>query len=282
MKSVRDSINPNSVIATLAQMFRTNIYSKKIIVVVEGDDDKKLFSKFFKDETSYIHPIGGCTQFTIILDQLNEHYESKFFVLKDADFDHLNNVSYSYSNLFLTDMHDAETMMINKDTVKNICCEFFSPMPPSELIEKIFNDLEALSYLKWYNSANNFRLNFKIIKLTDIYFGDNPTEFRNILQKLYSNVVNSHKGIITIDKIQVFYTSHQDHNIEPRLLINGHDLCEAIIIVLKKLGVTDNIKKEEIPRCLRCSYNLGHFKLTKLFKEIHDWSMKYDFDILYS
>lgn len=280
MHSVRDSIAQDSAIANLVQMFRTPKYVQKIVVVVEGSDDKKLFSRFFKEERSYIHPIGGNIKFTSILDELNNTYESRFIVLKDADFDHLNRIHYPYPNMFLTDMHDTETMMINEDTIKNICCEFLCPTPPSEFIEKLYGDLKALSYLKWYNSVKGIRLNFKILKLTDIYNGDIPTELHDILSKLYANEANFSKEKITIEQIGVFISSQKE--VYPLLLVNGHDLCEAVVVALKKLGVKENIKKDNVSRCLRSSYTHGHFKSTRMFGLIDQWSMANSCDILCS
>lgn len=283
MHSVKNSINQDSQTAALVQMFRTDLYSEKIIVVVEVDDDRRLFSRFFKAETAHVFPIGGNVQFPTILDQLNRRYESRFIILKDADFDHLNKKNnYPYSNLFLTDTHDAETMMINDDTIRNICCEYSCPIHPSEFIEKLYQDLEAFSYLKWYNSANNIRLNFKVLKLTDIYAGDNPTEFENILLKLYANDANKSKSRITIEEIQIFYISHKEGGIEPRLLINGHDFCEAMVVALIKMKVQGNVKKKDVSRCLRSSYTFDHFKETKMFEDIYKWNMECPLDILCS
>ncbi|MFA7450571.1 MAG: DUF4435 domain-containing protein [Bacteroidales bacterium] len=283
MHSVKNSIKQDSQTATLVQMFRTDLYSEKIIVVVEGEDDKRLFSRFFQDETAHIFPIGGNVKFPVILNQLNGSYETRFIMLKDADFDHLNKTNnYPYSNLFLTDTHDAETMMINYDTIRNICCEYSCPIPPSEFIEKLFRDLEALSYLKWYNSVNNIRLNFKVLNLTNIYTGDNPTEFENILSKLYANDANKSKIYITKEDIQLFYISHKESGIKPQLLINGHDLCEAMVVALIKMKVKGNVKNNDISRCLRSSYTLDHFKETKMYEDIFVWNKECQLDILCS
>lgn len=59
------------------------------------------------------------------MDGLNKiHLESDFIGIKDADYDVLNHVSYPYPNLFMTDKHDLETMMISEEALENIMKEF--------------------------------------------------------------------------------------------------------------------------------------------------------------
>ncbi|WP_455586679.1 DUF4435 domain-containing protein [Bacteroides sp.] len=276
MNSILQSLQPSSVVAGVVQMLRSPKLCNKILVIVEGEDDKKLYSCFFREDTAYLYSLGGCLQMEAVLSGCNPVYELRYIILKDADFDHLNRIVYAYPNLFLTDTHDAETMMLNEDCMKKLCYEHLCLDFPS-FESDIFRDLAPLSYIKWYSSANCLKINFDIIKISNLYNGTNPIDLSFCIQTIYSNAANVAKARIVEQDILEFMEAHAD--IDPLLLSNGHDICECIAIKLKSMG-SGNVSRNEIPRSLRLMYSMELFKQTSMYEQIVNWEVNNNCEIL--
>lgn len=145
----------------------------RVFVLVEGDSDVRLYQKIFRQNTCKIEGVpGGKEQLAIVLRELNTVF-TLVFGIRDADFLHLEAKSSPLSNLFLTDYHDLEIMLINSDTAFSAVVYEFVPVEKQEnhadLRKKFLNALKFLSYLRWYNEMNNGELNFKGLNLGDIF-----------------------------------------------------------------------------------------------------------------
>ncbi len=119
------ALNKDNIVADIKLTLTHPKYKERILVIVEGIYDEKLYLKFFDNNDTGIKSTTGHRYYEHILEQLNDSYSSRFIILKDADFDHLNKKCYNkYPNLFLTDTHDIETMMINDAVVDSICSHY--------------------------------------------------------------------------------------------------------------------------------------------------------------
>ena len=278
MNSIQNSLDPSSITTNVLLTLNSPTTQNKTLVLVEGIDDIRIYSSFFREDTTTLLDINGCLQVENIILNCNPKFESKYIILKDADFDHLNNRSYQHSNLFLTDTHDLETMMINNESIKHLCCEYLHP-ENSNLLENIFSEIEPLSYIRWYNEIKNIKLNFKVFNIASIYDGNQIIDINECINILYSKQVNSSKDTITQHDIQQFANLHNE--VDPFLLSNGHDICECIWIKLKQHKHA-NITKKDVPRCLRMAYSKAYFEQTSMFAQISSWASPYGYNLFKS
>ena len=63
MNSVIASLTPQSYVTRFDMLLGHPIYKKKILVIVEGDDDKKVYGRMFDKEVVDVRSIGGCNNF---------------------------------------------------------------------------------------------------------------------------------------------------------------------------------------------------------------------------
>lgn len=250
----------------------------KVLVVIEGDDDKKLYDRLFNKNETKLHPVGGCAHYEEILDNLNKDYENRLIVIKDADFDRLNNQERKYENFFITDGHDAEMMIANENFERALQNEFLSG-DAEPIIERVNKDIKNISFIKWYNNVKNKKVNVEKLKPDKgMYDGNNEVSIEDCICRISSDRSNKDIDIMTEDEILDYESRHQD--IDLRELTIGHDLFDGIC---RKLYFENDVKNkrtggkpvsQEISRLARTAYSSEQFHGTELYKTIKEWQEK--------
>ena len=266
MNSIAEALTPSSVVAGVLQTLRSPLSQDRILVVVEGIDDERLYSKCFDAKNTLLYNLGGCLNVQELLG-VCKLYSSRFIVIKDADFDYLNGEVYTDVNLFLTDVHDAETMVLQHVDINDLCCEYLRK-PVFNFLQDVFDNLRNLSYMKWYNDINNLRVNFDAVKIANIYNGEADISLSDCIGEVYGNKANDIKYHITADELEEFIKDKT--NADYFMLSNGHDVCDCICLKLKHLGY-GNITNKEVARCLRVLFTIDRFRETRLYCKLIHW-----------
>lgn len=76
-------------VADVKSLFDTHINDGKVIVVVEGSDDKEVYQKVMDANTVCFYVDCNCDKHFVILDALNGRYDNRLLAIKDADFDRI-------------------------------------------------------------------------------------------------------------------------------------------------------------------------------------------------
>ncbi len=107
---------PLSKVTEIKMMLSTEANKNKRIMLVEGADDKKFYGFFIDDANIEINVLDSCYYMPDILSLSNADsaLKDKVIGIKDADFDHITGKTYAMNNLFMTDTHDWETMVITE------------------------------------------------------------------------------------------------------------------------------------------------------------------------
>ena len=243
-------------VADVKSLFDTHVNDDKVIVVVEGQDDKEVYEKVIDVNVVCWYVDCNCDKHCVILDALNGRYGKRLLAIKDADFDRLEGTTYSYSNMMLTDTHDMEGMIVaeclpelqDEDAIR---CQGVN-------LSEVYTELEDISYLKWFNHANHFGINFSESALDldiDVYF-------RACVTKT-DNVVN-----VTLADMYAFKSGHL--GVSEKELCNGHDIFERIYIRAKAANAMNYAKKPFFHR-MRKAYPKDKFVTTSLFQSIKLW-----------
>lgn len=232
---------------------------RRILVLVEGADDEAFYQAYLNTQKVFVYALNGCEHFNRILTELNPHYPGRFLVIKDADFDHLNGITYTYPNLLLTDQHDYEMMMMTPDRVKKVAKEYgIDDENAARIYEKIVNNISNFSYIKWYNSKRNEGtkgINFKSAKAVN-YYGKSIEEAVNLLRP-------SQNPEVILDPVAIESLKLANEHIDRRQLINGHDFCELIPKAIKDIK-RQNIRNKDIPSKLISYFSTSDFLHTHL------------------
>ncbi len=281
--SANSYIKPESLAAYIKIELAANSKSKKMSMVVEGDLDKKIFERLYDKERFHVifcswYP--GCRQFIDLCNALNPIYTERFLVIKDADFDRLNGVSPSFSNLFLTDTHDIEMMMLT-DNFNKIISQTYNISNAKEQIDIVMHDIIHLSYIKWLNNVNDTKLKFDTIKVGHIYDGTKCVEIVDWVD--YIKMDKDNKNLEHIEEftelsVQDFEHRSQIDEKDILQLTNGHDLISALERKIHSV-TRHNVSIKKVKNLLANSYTKDDFEKTSLCNDIANWLDSIGFNI---
>lgn len=271
-------------------------------ILLEGEKDIKLYKKFI-DSSVKIKITFGKSKQRDVYEELTSRNFFKKVAIRDADFIRtLGNTKFDSKydkDIFLTDYHDSEVMMINSEALNS----FFSTIHTGDKInifetkygniKNIINKLAiTLAHLKLVNKRYKLGLHFKpkdisspkikyrkfICEKDFIFLGkDELVDTVIEYSKNKSDNIFNKKDILS--KLDIVEKEENDI-LE---LVNGHNLCEILYILLNK-GV--KIKNsfisdaDSIESALCMSYDSSYFKITNLYKNIEKWEKNNNIKLL--
>ncbi|WP_439899181.1 hypothetical protein [Photobacterium leiognathi] len=231
------------------------------------------------DKFYYCTPSSGKGEVITLVDKLNESSGKDIYGIVDADFDHLT--GQKYNNIFLTDKHDAEIMMLNDEFMSDFITEhtktdFLTEMDidnvSSTLLSDIINVCNLIGLVKFACNILDVNAMFKGLNYIseDIVLIDNFNVTVDI-DLLISKVLERSPRADLSEKVNII--KKYDEICEVRhchyQTANGHDFCLILSKVFCQNFSNDkNIKTKDVERYLRCKYTHEHFKKTELFKLI--------------
>jgi hypothetical protein len=265
-----------NVIATTARMMRTGDTGTTIIV--EGGADKNIYSNFVDCVECQFVIAHGKKNALDATKLLNEEKFERLIAIVDADFWNLDGIEPEYKNIFLTDTHDLETLILKTDIFERIISnliDFRKAKKYGKSIDKMMlENAFIIGCFKWISSQTkeDLCLNFK--DLSYERFIDLDT-FEVNLNKLISEVkANSNDYSIKDDEIKKRILELKKCEIDLWQVCSGHDLTKILALGLSRIFGFDKdgaLTSEGIEKLLRISYSSSHFSVTQLYKAIANW-----------
>lgn len=260
-----DADDSDGKIVAIRLMLNSPANEGKIILVVEGPDDIEVYGRMFDPNLVEVYADGACNKHTIVLSTLNPFYKKRLAAIKDADFDILNGKVPVYDNLFITDKHDLEGMILCEgipqsviDMYPNRCSGFG--------IDDIYSDLRTISYLRWMNDV--YYLGFDFNSQSWSYHYSKPYDI-NIVKYLSCLLGESHNDkTFSKDDLDRFIAEKGPQDLT--MLVRGHDLMQCLYIRAKDKD-NSNFEKKKFFRSIRDSYSLERFAKTQLYSSLYSY-----------
>ncbi len=277
--SVLDMTEPADFVEEIRLNLHNDINGGEIIILVEGDDDIRSYRKFFDSENVGLQPVNNCYKLVVTMSLIcaDDMLKDCVIAIKDADFDHLMSVSYpDCPNMFLTDTHDVETLMMTGSCCLNICTETMLP-EKYDLGEDVARAITNFSYLKYYNvkeivSKGCSGLIFNGIRIGNLYDGVNSVTVDTAWDKVNNHGGNSSKGVMPTKKEFSGFIA-ANYAADLMNLTNGHDMIDGIVKRIHTLNpAMRKYGSHDIERIVRSSYNFSDFQKTKLYFSITSWA----------
>lgn len=278
-KSLRGNVSAIDKIIDIRLSLNSNVGSRMVWILVEGEDDCKIYRKFFDETKAKVEFVsGGKGQLTIALNTLTKESE-QVIGIQDADFLHLEKLYPEIKNLFYTDYHDIEITMLNfDDVICNLFSEYRILAKKTDIWQNVLQESSRIAYIRWYNEKNKCEILFSGLKygdkLTEIINGKIFVKIPMLLQELNTRSKNKSEELIS-NNIDNFIKINKTNNLLN--LCNGHDITALLSLI-----IGGQISHTEFCRHLRLSFQMIHFAKTKLYAEIYNWQNKHGYQILKS
>jgi hypothetical protein len=275
-RSLKNNIDAVNKINDIRLSLNSEVGSKIVWILVEGEDDCRIYPKFFDETKARVEFVnGGKGQLTIALKTLTT--ETKQVIgIQDADFLHLGKVYPTVTNLFYTDYHDIEMTMLSFETVRaNLFTEY--RISNSQTVwQNILEESSYMAYIRWDNDINGNKILFSRIKfggnLSEIKDGKIKLHKQELLNELNTRSSNKTKELICAD-MESFIATKKTTDILN--LCNGHDVISLLALI-----VGGQVSYKELCRHLRLSFTLTEFSKTNLYAQLSGWQIENGYAIL--
>lgn len=276
---MRQYLEPDDIINSIKLLLKHPFYADKLILVVEGKSDIRLFRSLFNQENIKIESIDGKKQLITSMQKFIESYRNKVLSICDADFDHIEGMEDErlLSDIYLTDFHDAEVMMLKSNSLHSFIDEYSQSDKvlylKNNLLMKAFNSSKILGILRYINFKNDMKINFKKLNFSQFLSIDPLTVDLNINLEILIDILISRSPKFTSNKEELFnyYNSYIKNEYDDYQINCGHDLTNIIAYIFrqKEISLETNMDINKVESALRLSYQQDYFKETKLYKNIN-------------
>jgi Protein of unknown function (DUF4435) len=249
-------------------------------LIVEGDTDARFYRRIVDSGECRIAIANNKENAVQVVTILQSDNFAGVLAIVDADFDVLERRDFESSNIFLTDTHDHETMMLKSPALANLLLEMGSEEKLSEFKKsrgKEFRDalLEEglhLGYLRWVSLRHGHALKFEGLKYSDFTDRSTLTVDQPTLIKTIKD--HSQKPQLSDQELQLQLEAIRDKSHDKWHVCCGHDLIGILSFGLRKaIGSRDSkgVAPENLEMNLRLAYESAWFFNTRLYASIKAW-----------
>ncbi|MDD5275485.1 MAG: DUF4435 domain-containing protein [Methylovulum sp.] len=262
-------LNEIDTIGEIRQARRHPAGKNYLWVLVEGETDQRLYAKLINGNNTKVEMVHGGVEslrfaLSILIAETNQ-----VIGIRDADFLHLNQQQETINHLFLTDVHDAEMMLLACDTVFAAVVAEYLPSRRSDFSsfrDTLLASLIFLAGLRWVNDTECLELNFKA-SLTHFYDANGLaiTDKNQCIGQIAQCSPNKkripqvHEVENKIAGVSAYYQLCQGHDVEMAFALHANTVKPK------------NVKDTDIGKALRVTYRLEDFATTRLYRQLKDW-----------
>jgi hypothetical protein len=249
-------------------------------LLVEGVKDIRFYERFIDQERCRLIIAHNKENAVGTLSILDREKFSGVLAIVDADFWVLEGISGDSPNLFLTDSHDLETMILDSPALEKFLTEYGSKNKIKTFTNQYGKDVReilleggiSIGYLRWLSLQDSLALKFEDLPFNK--FVDDKTLTVNEVQLIRVVKNHSQKHQLNERHIQGRMARLRNDSHNPWHVCCGHDLICILSIGLRRAIGSYNageVEPEKIERALRLAYEQVYFLMTQLYKSIKAW-----------
>jgi 5S rRNA maturation endonuclease (ribonuclease M5) len=280
---MREQITPDR-IANSIRLLRSD--HEGVFLIVEGHSDKLIYERLVNKQEVRITIASGKNNAIKALSILEKENFCRVFAVIDADFSRIEQQIPDSNNLFLTDEHDLEMMLIKSAAFDKLLKERGSEEKIAAFSKDIRETLlklgQEIGKLRLLSLRNELNLKFEGLNFSK--FIDKKNLSIDIDKLIIS--IKNHSQKLSLDEQQIKQDLSviSDENHDPWQLCCGHDFIGILAIALcKVLGTwnANDVKTEVLERELRLAYELSYFYQTQIYQLMVNWQSNHHPDQIF-
>ena len=270
---MREQITPDR-IANSIRLLRSA--HEGVFLIVEGHSDKLIYERLVNKQEVRVTIASGKNNAIKALSILEKENFRRVVAVIDADFSRIEQQIPDSNNLFLTDEHDLEMMLIKSAAFDKLLKERGSEEKIAAFSKDIRETLlklgQEIGKLRLLSLRNELNLKFEGLNFSK--FIDKKNLSIDIDKLIIS--IKNHSQKLSLDEQQIKQDLSviSDENHDPWQLCCGHDFISILAIALWKVLGTRNandVKKEDWEREIRLAYELSYFYQTQIYQLMVNW-----------
>ncbi|MCU6237897.1 DUF4435 domain-containing protein [Morganella morganii] len=260
-------------------VFNHNSTKNKVILLVEGDSDRRFFYKIFNryiDKVIIDSPDSGKPEVINAVSEMRGLNHNNIYGICDTDFDYITGEINNYEHEFFlfTDFHDLEITLLTLGIFDDIYSEYtilgdLKSEHANILKENIFNIAYDIGILKLASMKNLFNLKFKVINHKDHISVDGVNLILNLdslVDDLISKSSNFDSDSYSKEDVINSYWELKNMNYDKLHICNGHDFCEILALCYKQDFSRDkNLNRVKLESDIRLTCTYDRFESSRLF-----------------
>jgi hypothetical protein len=269
-------------IATKIRLLRDGHLKHASFLLVEGDTDKLFCELYVVDKSSCeVIPANGRLNVIEVLTILEKDNFSGVLAIADADFEVLRGIAPDRVNLFFTDTHDLETMILKSEALDKFLSGYgdtekivaFEKTACKRVREILLETGRWVGYLRWISLEEGLHLAFE--KLPFNNFVDIGTLSLD-LDKLVKAVIGFAKQPLPLSAAELKQKILDKVNSQHELwyVCQGHDLIEILAIGMRQTfaGLSKReVHADKLEKNLMLAYEKRWFNETQLYLSLSHW-----------
>lgn len=252
-------------------------------LIVEGEiADLRVYGCFIDPKSCQIFPAHRKENALRALEILENDDFTGVLAIVDADFWRLEGEEPASPNLFITDGHDLEVMMLNSPALEKLLGEFGSPDKlykfaqnrGSTVRQVLLDSGQPLGYLRWISGRQGSSLTFEEIVFSR--FIDQASLALDVVSMIRTVKNKSGRHDLSEEELKDAIEQVADAVHDPWDVCCGHDLVCILSIGLRRtLGSNQagEVKPELLEKFLRVGYEAVFFFETELFQSLKAWEV---------
>jgi hypothetical protein len=253
-------------------------HKNNTLLLLEGETDIRLFRSLLKHERITLDSVDGKLDLINVVESLKSDGFNTVIGICDADFDHIIGLSHSREekSVYITDVHDAEMMMINSSAMQAFIDEYSNhenhQILSAEVKESAIIAACTLGLLRLANATNRLNLNFKGLNFKSFINIDKlsvSVDLGQLVQMLIRRSPSLAEGV-TEDVLLNEHNRLVGERYQRAQLCCGHDVTNIIAMIYSQrwAACSSNINSEKVEQALRIGYSFEEFTATDLFQKI--------------
>lgn len=275
---MRNYIDENDKKNEIRLLFRHPSYRNKVIFAVEGQTDVRLFRGLIAHDRIKFETVDGKSQLLSTMQELAAEFPDRLFSVCDADYDHLtgSNQNVDQYSVYMTDEHDAETMLVHSPALDSFITEYSSLDNIDEirtnLLNTAFSGAYKIGLLRWINAGGSLNLNFKGLnfnQFVDVHLLDVSVNVAELIIELIRRSANRDIKA-TIEYLTAKVEEFDSQQACKLQVCSGHDLTKIISMIYRQrwASIELNMDQRKVETALRVGFQKSYFKETQLCSKI--------------
>lgn len=275
---MKDDIKANH-LANEIRMTRTQFRGS--FLIVEGQTaDFRIYKRLVDPKQAKIIPAHNKDRALAALKILENADFDGVVAIVDADFWRLEGEEPTSPNLFITDTHDLETMLLESPSLDKLLDEFGSEQKIARFTENNKMSVRQalliaaipIGYLRWASQQNDLSLRFEGINFSE-FIGSETLHLD--VSKLIQEVKNkSRRQNLNENDLRDKIDALTDSKHNSWDICCGHDLVSILSFGLYRVLDSNQrreVEPEVLEKFLRAGYESSYFLSTQLYQSLRGW-----------